>query len=446
MKKWITTGLLIILVAALAAACVPAPAVVTPAAAPPTTAPPAPTPSKQEMKAELSVIFWGDEEQKKLVEGWIAEFNQDYPNIKVTPLHTPKGYWDKVTAMMAAGTPPDLMYMGYPEMVRYASEGTLLALDDYLAKDPEMNMEMFFPALVKAFTYEGKIYGVPKDWNVQVLYYNKNLFDQAGLSYPDENWTWDNVLEAAQKLTADTDGDGVTDQWGLVNDVGMNRIGAWIYANGGSILSEDRRQCTLTEPASVEALQFITDLMFKYKVAPSKKELGELSAKEMFASGRAAMKVSGGWRVIAFRDIKDFEWDIAPIPKSPRTGQRATVVDTVSWSIAKGTKYPDAAWELLKFFAGEAGQVRTAQSGMATPSMIKYARSEAFLDPTKPPAHREVLISYTEDEVNYYPVIPRMGELWDAWNQELSEMWLGQKSVEDSVKAFCERVSPVLPK
>jgi len=338
------------------------------------------------------------------------------------------------------------MYMGYPEMALYASEGTLLPLDDYMAKDPEMSLDMFFPSLIEAFTYEGKLYGVSKDWNTQVLYYNKSLFDAAGLSYPDEKWTWDDVLQAAKKITADTDGNGVTDQWGFVTDVGMNRIGAWIYGNGGSILSEDKKQCTLTDPASVEALEFITGLMFEDKVAPSKVELGELSAKDTFSSGKAGMYVCGGWRVLPFREIKDFEWDIAPIPISPTSGQRGTVVDTVAWSIAKGTEYPDAAWELLKFFTGEAGQVRMAEGGTATPSMIKYANSDAFLDPTKPPAHRKVLISYTPDEIYYYPAIPKMGEMWDAWGQELSEMWLGQKSVEDSVKAFCERIEPALPK
>ena len=78
--------------------------------------------------------------------------------------------------------------------------------------------------------------------------------------------------------------------------------------------------------------------------------------------------------------------------------------------------------------------------------MIKYARTADFLDPNKPPAHRSVLIDYTEDKIHYYPVIPKMGEMWDAWGQELSEMWLGQKSVDDSVAAFCERIAPALPK
>jgi multiple sugar transport system substrate-binding protein len=230
------------------------------------------------MEAELSVIHWGDEKEKELVAGWIAEFNEDYPGIEVEQIHVPSNYWDKVAAMFAAGTPPDLMYMGYPEMALYASEGTLLPLDDYMATDPEMSTDLFFPSLIDAFTYDGQLYGVSKDWNTQVLYYNKALFDGAGVSYPDDTWTWDNVLDAAKKMTADTDGNGVTDQWGFVTDVGMNRIGAWIYGNGGSYLSEDRQTCTLTDPASVDALKFITGMMFEDKVAPSKIELGELSS------------------------------------------------------------------------------------------------------------------------------------------------------------------------
>jgi multiple sugar transport system substrate-binding protein len=185
--------------------------------------------------------------------------------------------------------------------------------------------------------------------------------------------------------------------------------------------------------------------MFEEKVAPSKVELADLSAKDTFASGKAAMHIVGGWRVLPFRDITDFEWDIAPTPISPNSGHRGTVVDAVAWSIAKDTEYPEAAWELVKFFTGEAGQVRMAEGGTATPSMIEYANSEAFLDPNQPPAHRAALISYTEEEISYYPSIPKMGEFWDAWGQELSEMWLGQKSVEDSVAAFCDRIEPALP-
>ena len=348
--------------------------------------------------------------------------------------------------MFAAGTPPDLMYMGYPEMQLYASEGTFLPLDDYVAQDPDVNTDMFFPSLVDAFTYKGQLYGVSKDWNTQVLYYDKDLFDKAGIAYPDETWTWDDVLAAAKKITADTDGDGMTDQWGFVTDTGMNRIGSWIYGNGGGILNEDKTQCVLDQPAAVGALEFLTGMMFDDKVAPSKAELGDLSAKEMFSSGKAGMYVCGGWRVLGFRDITDFGWDIAPIPLSPHSGTRGTVVDTVSWSIAKNTQYPDAAWELLKFFTGEVGQVRMAQGGTATPSMVKYAQSADFLDPNQPPEHRSVLIDYTPDEVYTYPAIPKMGKMWDAWNQELSEMWLGQKSVKDSVSAFCERIKPVLSK
>lgn len=436
MKKLVRIGLLVTLVAALVVACAPKPTP-TPVSVPPPLA-------KEEIEGELSVIHWGSEEEKDLVSGWIAQFNEEYPKIKVEQIHVPQNYWDKVAAMFAAGTPPDLMYMGYPEMVLYASEGTLLPLDDHLARDPDVSADMFFPSLIDAFTFEGQLYGISKDWNTQVLYYNEALFDAAGISYPDDKWTWDNVLDAAKKIVSDTDGDGITDQWGFATDVGMNRIGGWI--NGGGYLSEDKSTCMLNSPASADALKFLTGMMFEHKVAPSKIEMGELSAMDMFASGKAGMYVCGGWRVLGFRDITDFGWDIAPIPISPSTGKRGTVVDTVSWSVAKDSKYPDAAWELVKFFTGEAGQVRMAQGGTATPSMIKYARTADFLDPNKPPAHRSVLIDYTVDEIHYYPVIPKMGEMWDAWGQELSEMWLGQKSVDDSVAAFCERITPALPK
>ena len=446
MKKILSIALLMILTAVLISACAGAATPAPPTAAPAEEQPAAPAEEQPEetLKAELSVIHWGSQEEKELVASWISEFNEQFPDVEIQQIHVPSNYWDKVAALFAAGTPPDLMFMGYPEMAFYVEEDTLLPLDDYLDNDPDVSRDMYFPALMEAFTRDGKLYGISKDWNSQVMYYNKTMFDEAGLSYPDDTWTWDDLLDAAKKMTNDANSDGIVDQWGFVTDVGANRIGSWIYGNDGSILSEDKKTCTLTDPASVQALEFVTDLMFKEKVAPSKVELAELSAKDTFANGKAAMYIVGGWRVLPFREITAFDWDIAPTPKSPHSGHRGTVIDTVSWSVAKDSKYPDAAWELVKFFTGEAGQVRMAEGGTATPSMIKYAESEAFLDPNQPPEHRAVLTSYTEDEIGYYPAIPKMGQFWDAWSQELSEMWLGQKSVEDSVQAFCERIQPAL--
>ena len=131
MKRLARIGLFVTLVASLVVACAPKPTPV-PTTAPPTAAPPKEVP-KEAVEGELSVIHWGSEEEKDLVAGWIAQFSEDYPGVKVEQIHVPQNYWDKVAAMFAAGTPPDLMYMGYPEMVLYASEGTLLPIDDLMA-------------------------------------------------------------------------------------------------------------------------------------------------------------------------------------------------------------------------------------------------------------------------------------------------------------------------
>jgi multiple sugar transport system substrate-binding protein len=178
-----------------------------------------PAEEPETLEAELSVIHWGSEEEKDLVADWIAQFNEEFPDITIEQIHVPQNYWDKVATMMAAGTPPDLMYMGYPEMALYASEGTLLPLDDYIDNDPDVNREMYFPALMDAFKRDGKLYGISKDWNTQVLYYNKTMFDEAGLSYPDDTWTWDDFLDAAKNMTVDANDDGIVDQWGFVTDV-----------------------------------------------------------------------------------------------------------------------------------------------------------------------------------------------------------------------------------
>ncbi|OYD15999.1 hypothetical protein CH333_04585, partial [candidate division WOR-3 bacterium JGI_Cruoil_03_44_89] len=113
--------------------------------------------------------------------------------------------------MIGGGTPPDVFYMGIEDFPVYVSGGSLMNLEPFLQEDTTWNAGEYYQVLLGGFRYRDSLYGIPKDWSPLVLYYNKNLFDEAGVSYPDENWTWDDFLDAAIKITKDENGDGEPD-------------------------------------------------------------------------------------------------------------------------------------------------------------------------------------------------------------------------------------------
>ena len=133
----------------------------------------------------ITLMMWGGAIEEQEVKGYIAAFNEVYPDIEVQIIR-PADYWPKLMSMLAAGTPPDVFYMGFPEFVEYHAKDTLLNLQPYVDATSNFNASDFFPGLLDAFRDRetGELYGIPKDWSTYVLYYNKEMFEEAGLPTP----------------------------------------------------------------------------------------------------------------------------------------------------------------------------------------------------------------------------------------------------------------------
>jgi multiple sugar transport system substrate-binding protein len=156
-------------------------------------------------KKPIQLMIWGRTEEYRAVVGFVKKFNTIYPDIKVQILFFPN-YQTKLLTMMSAGTPPDVMYMGSEDFPFYANKDVFLDLTPMIQNDPDtvtpkFNIKDFYPQTVEPFIHQGKILGLPKDFSTMVLYYNKTMFDSAGVAYPTDNWTWNDFLEACKKLT-----------------------------------------------------------------------------------------------------------------------------------------------------------------------------------------------------------------------------------------------------
>jgi multiple sugar transport system substrate-binding protein len=289
-------------------------------------------------------------------------------------------------------------------------------------------MEDFYPIGLKAYMFNGKLYGLPQKGSTVTMYYNKNLFDKAGLSYPDYSWTFDDFLHAAKKLTRDTDGDGRIDQIGCL----PYSVYTWLWASGGAILSKDGQRILLMEPATLKGLQFFIDLRNRYHVAPRQMSIEgtDKTALTVFDGGRVGMEISGPWRLPRYSRIRDFAWDVAPLPKGP-AGRGARYAG-VCFSVWKGTKHPKLAWQLLRHMVSAKSQRLLAEAGSDVPSRRSVAET-AFLHDKRIKADKQVFLEQLTHDPRLVPSTPLLGRILVIFNEQFELAMVGKSDLKPAM-------------
>ncbi|HAL61222.1 MAG TPA: sugar ABC transporter substrate-binding protein [Chloroflexi bacterium] len=428
--------LLVLLGAGCAPAATPTPTIPTPeviretvvvTATPEPTAPPAPV---------TITYFTFSAAPDHLVEldEMIQIFEEEHPGIEVKVELAPFGeYFTKLQTLIAGGTAPDVFELNYENFVSFAAKGVLLDLGPLAQADEEFDPTVFYPRAYNAFNLNGIQFGLPETFSTVVLYYNKDLFDDAGVAYPTADWTWADAVAAAEELT-DAD-EGV---WGLYSPIQFWEFYKKAAQNGCSFFNEDKTEATINEPKCVEALQTMIDFVTKYHVMPSDAEMGGISDGDMFKAGKIAMDVTGIWMFAAFEDAP-FEWDIQV---EPGMAQKATHFFSNAVSVFAATKHPQEAWEWVRFFttSPEMAQIRV-KSAWELPTLDNPALFADYLE-QRPPANREAVF----ESLNYAivpPVIERQSEMQDAVNNLLDKVKLGQldpKEALDQAKVEIEEL------
>lgn len=273
------------------------------------------------------------------------KFEQIHPEVSVRYEPIPKEYRSKILMQLASGTAPDMFFAF--ELSEFITKGTLVDITAWVKRDAAEFVDVL-PSLMEAHLWDGKYYALPGNCCVDVLYYNKDIFDTAGMPYPDENWTWDEMLIAAKKLTL-RDPQGKVISFGL--SFGISPM-LFVMQNGGRIWDEKETRCIINSPESMEALQFYSDLLFKHKVIPTKVEEEQLSQNEFFIMGKSAMYLGNSWEVATFkirnRGGHKLNWD-ATIPPQPRGKPECSGLAYLSLGVWSKGKRPELAYELAKF-------------------------------------------------------------------------------------------------
>ncbi len=401
-------------------------------------------PAKTKVRA---TVWLGDAELKAL--GTMTDaYLKTHPNADVEWINIVGGgnYGrDKLQTMIAGGDAPDLMMLNTGQFEQLASRGALKPLDDII-KAENFDLSLYWPQAIGGITYKGTMYGLPRDMSNVILFYNKDLFDKAGVAYPNNNWTWNDLLAAAKKLTLDTNHDGKINQWGFaVNNIVWVWAG-FVWGNGGDILNADRTKVLLQDPKAIQALNFYFGLLTKEHVSPPPGALPEQSwAGDWMTTQSVAMGLFGPWfRPTLVTMDKPFRWDVAAPPKSPYTGKRGSVVYTDMWGMSSTTKVQKETWDFMKFLTSREGQQQWTD--------LIGARS---ISPVKSVAQSDKWIHYGGssgqiilDSLLFSQVPPvnfgNGNEAETIWNQEFGAVIAGQESVEQAVQNIVAQVTPVL--
>ncbi len=345
---------------------------------PPPPVPPTPAPSQQ--GKVLVRVGTGDSDSGLVPHREIiAQFEQANPDIEVQLISLAgNDYYDRLLAQIADGSAPDLLQIGDDAVPLFVQNHALENLDPYVQGRYPLDPGIYLPGVFQPGAWQGRQYLLPKDLSPLAVYYNKRLFDQLQVSYPKAGWTWNDMLETAQSLTRDTDGDGTTDIWGLQLPAGWTSgFEYWVAAAGGSLISEDGKtfQGYMDSPATVAALQFYADLYHKHKVAPPPATIGLFAGgNNDFETGKAAMQLFGHWPESRFKTNPLIDLGVVGAPIGKR---QANVLFWGGFGIYSGSKNKEAAWRLLRFYAGAEGARVWRNWGL--PSVRSVAESSGMV-------------------------------------------------------------------
>lgn len=362
----------------------------------------------------------------KELDATIAAFETEHPGVKVTyETAAWDAYFTKLQTVVAARQAPDAFELNYENFVTYAEKGALLDLGPLVTADTGFDVGVYNPTALAAFSEAGRQYGLVESFSNVVLFYNKDLFDAAGVAYPKADWTWKEELEAAQKLT--DAGKGV---WGDFAPIQFWEFYKTIAQNGGAIFNAEKTEVTIDSARNIETLTWMVDKVNRYKVTPSDAEMAGQSSEDLFKAGKIAMLRTGIWLLGDFTENAPFNWDIA---LEPGNTQKAHHFFANGVAVSANSAHPREAYEWVKFLTSSKAAVdlRIA-AGWELPAVSDPAAVQGYLDQPVPES-REVVFQALDTAI-VPPVIGNWNQLTDAVGKELEAAKLGLKTPEQALK------------
>jgi multiple sugar transport system substrate-binding protein len=329
--------------------------------------------------------------------------------------------------------------------LQFGPQNVLNDLSQYFATDLKKDDYVAVP--FEKFMYQGKLISFPMGLTIQMLPYNKDIFDKAGEPYPDNTWDWAKMREVGMKFTKDKNGKGPSDsgfditnvvQWGA--EMYLDEESGWsclVYQNGTDYWKDNYTTANFTDPAVAEAFQYLTDLINKDFVTASPAASQKFGGNA-FQAGQAAFGRMGSYQLTPYnQNIKNFKWDVTVPPKGPKG--RGVMADGIGWSMSAASTVKDDAWKLIKYFNTEEGQQLMGKEHFQIP-ILKNDFS-AFASP--PPEH----VGALKEEFDYghrWPAYTNQQQVDDFVTQKTTDIFNGKTPVEQGLKDIQDFVGPLV--
>lgn len=391
------------------------------------------TQGKQETgKRELIIAIWDTYQEPGLTEilkDFTAETGIE-AKIQVTPWDQ---YWTMLEAGATGGSLPDVFWMHSNQVQKYAKYDMLLDLSDKIEGSDRLDLSKFPKDLVKLYQNEaGHQVAVPKDIDTIALWYNKTAFDEAGLSYPDETWTWDTFREAAKKLTK-ADGS----QYGCVFSPKSNHETYYnlIYDWGGTIIDETKTKSGWDDPKTIEAMEFVEGIIQDGSMPPFS-TIAENEPLALFESGKVAMCPFGSWQSdLIQNDYVRENCNLTVLPKKDEN--RISIYNGLGWAAAADGKNTEQAWKLLEYLGTEEAQKKQSDLGITMSAYVGASDGftaknpdfdlQAYVDMLK----QIIIRPYSSDTI-----------VWENMSLEkLVDGWSGAKPMFEVCKDIAEAMN-----
>ncbi|PZD97222.1 sugar ABC transporter substrate-binding protein [Paenibacillus sambharensis] len=408
----------------------------------------------------LKFTYWGSIEEKNVIEQTLAEFSRAYPWISIEPIHFPNSdYNTKMMAMSASNEEPDLAYMTTELGEAFSRENKFLNLFDFMAKDDELNKDDFLDYIWYK-SAEDYAWGVSTAAECFGLFYRKDLLKQADVDPPspkaEQAWSWGQLVDAAKKLTLDSQGRNAYDpafdknhivRYGIMFETWSDPLNNFIFSNGGDWVSSNRKQFALQSPEAAEAIQHLADLINVHHVAPSPYESKSLPSMSMsLQAGLAAMVVDGQWINLDLGKA-GVDFDIGVLPKLKNS---VTVGLSGATVIFRSSEHPEEAWLLYKWLSDPSKSLSLYSDGLWMPVLKEWYTDPVLVDAwvnsnpaAHPPGFRDAmmkqLLENGRPSVGYY--LQNQLEIFPEVTEGLLPVWQGEKKASDALQEIAKKVS-----
>ena len=390
--------------------------------------------------SELQVNIWDNNQLaglQEIADAWTAE-----SGVKVTiNVVDWDNYWTLLEAGASGGQMPDVFWMHSNTAQMYMENDLILNLDDYIANDDAIDIANYYEGIVDLYKSNGVQYAIPKDHDTIALLYNKAIFDKYGVEYPTDDWTWENVRDAAKAITEAGEADGV---YGYAINTSNNQDGWYnlVYDYGGNIVSEDHKTTAL---GSMEMMRQILEY------AAPQTMVAETGTDSLFQSNVIGMITQGSWMINSFYTAEshdDYAWAMLPYADvngngACDDGERWSCYNGLGWAAKSEVKDPQAAYDLISWFCQEPQQKKQAELGV---TMAGYKGiSEDFAN-AFPGMDVSAFTKIEEEGSLYFRPYTRKTTVWeDAIQQQggMLDAWLDPTN-PDTMATACDNCAKII--